>query len=60
MTMPPNAGNQAEPQYWRRIGLVSTRFRKKVKAYYDFQDLICLKDTQKLVTQGLPPHTDKI
>ena len=40
--------------YWDRIGLAKPSLRKKGKAYYDFQDLICLKTARALVDKGLP------
>lgn len=40
-------------RYWKRIGLVTPSNLRKGRRYYDFQDLICLKTAQGLVSQGL-------
>jgi tetratricopeptide (TPR) repeat protein len=45
---------QGRLRYWNRIGLVKPGIREKGRTYYDFQDLICLKTAQGLVTNGLP------
>ena len=41
-------------RYWNRIGLIKPSVRKKGRPSYDFQDLICLRTAQGLVSQGLP------
>ncbi len=40
-------------RYWKRIGLVTPSNLRKGRRCYGFQDLICLKTAQGLVTQGL-------
>ncbi len=40
-------------RYWDRIGLVRPSLRESGRAYYDFQDLICLKTALGLVNQGV-------
>ncbi len=42
-------------RYWDSIGLVKPSLREGGKAFYDFQDLICLKTAQGMVDRGLPP-----
>lgn len=44
---------ESQLRYWAKIDLVKPSIKHEGMTYYDFQDLICLKTAQGLVSKGL-------
>lgn len=44
---------ESQLRYWARIDLVKPSIQEGGRSFYDFQDLICLKTAQGLISRGL-------